>query len=123
MNQELPPEFWQGFEQFNQGEFYACHDTLEAIWLEAMQPEKQFYQGILQVAVALYHLENQNLRGSIILLGEGLKRLRSYQPDYQGIDVESLLDQGYSLLTSLQDASAHNLIPTVPKLLLQKIES
>ncbi|MEM9246075.1 MAG: DUF309 domain-containing protein, partial [Cyanobacteria bacterium P01_F01_bin.153] len=26
---EVPPEFWQGIEAFNQQEFYACHDILE----------------------------------------------------------------------------------------------
>ncbi|MGK7902131.1 MAG: DUF309 domain-containing protein, partial [Hormoscilla sp.] len=31
----LPSAFWQGIEQFNQQEFYACHDTLEALWIEA----------------------------------------------------------------------------------------
>jgi predicted metal-dependent hydrolase len=35
----LPNEFFQGVEQFNQQEFYACHDTLEALWMEASEPE------------------------------------------------------------------------------------
>ncbi|XQQ07818.1 MAG: DUF309 domain-containing protein [Leptolyngbya sp. IPPAS B-1204] len=69
MSEEMPPEFWQGIEEFNQQQFYACHDTLEAIWMEAIEPQKTFYQGILQIAVALYHLGNQNFRGAIILLG------------------------------------------------------
>lgn len=80
----LPSEFWRGITEFNQGEFYACHDTLEAIWMEAGEPEKTFYQGILQMAVALYHLGNRNVRGAIILLGEGMHRLRRYESDYGG---------------------------------------
>ena len=64
MTESVAPEFWQGVQQFNQREYYACHDTLEAIWMEASEPEKTFYQGILQIAVALYHLSNQNLRGA-----------------------------------------------------------
>ena len=59
--ENLPQEFWEGVEQFNLGQFYACHDTLEALWIEALEPEKTFYQGILQIAVALYHLENENV--------------------------------------------------------------
>ena len=55
-----PEALWQGISQFNDGEFYACHDTLEAIWMEAQIPEKPFFQGILQLAVALYHLSNHN---------------------------------------------------------------
>ena len=95
-------QFWQGIEEFNQQQFYACHDTLEALWLEAQEPLKSFYQGILQVAVGCYHLGNHNWRGAVILLGEGTKRLREYQPDYEGIDVTSLLHQSIDLLEALQ---------------------
>ncbi|MDX2216233.1 MAG: DUF309 domain-containing protein [Oculatellaceae cyanobacterium bins.114] len=102
MTDTVPPEFWQGVEQFNQGEFYACHDTLEALWMEAMEPQKTFYQGVLQIAVGLYHLSNHNWRGSVTLLGEGIHRLRRYQPTYAGINVSQLIDQGVHLLTQLQ---------------------
>ncbi len=95
-------EFWQGVEQFNTGQFYACHDTLEALWIEATEPEKTFYQGILQIAVALYHLGNRNWRGAMILLGEGSNRLRRYPSVYSGIDVDGLLHQSVALLKILQ---------------------
>lgn len=95
-------EFWQAIEQFNQQQFYACHDTLEALWLEAVEPDKNFYQGILQIAVACYHLGNQNWRGAVILLGEGIKRLSNYQPIYEEIDVTSLIEESSQLLQQLQ---------------------
>ncbi len=104
MTQAVPQEFWQGVEQFNQGQFYACHDTLEALWIEATEPQKTFYQGILQIAVALYHLGNSNWRGTVILLGEGINRLRRYPPTYAGIDVDELLTNSAALLTALQQA-------------------
>ena len=97
-----PDEFWQGVEQFNQQEYYACHDTLEALWIEAVEPQKRFYQGVLQIAVACHHLLNLNWRGAAILLGEGIGRLRDYQPDYEGIDVTSLIIQSAELLQALQ---------------------
>jgi uncharacterized protein len=100
----MPPEFQQGLDQFNQQEFYACHDTLEALWIEAIEPDKRFYQGILQVAVGLYHLSNDNWRGAVILLGEGINRLRDYMPDYADIDVEDFLEQALRLLKLLQEA-------------------
>jgi uncharacterized protein len=102
MSETMPQEFWQGVDQFNSGQFYACHDTLEALWIEANEPEKTFYQGILQIAVALYHLSNENLRGAAILLGEGSNRLRRYPYSYGGIDVEELLSQSAALLTVVQ---------------------
>ena len=104
MSEAAPEEFWQGVEQFNQGQFYACHDTLEALWMEATEPQKTFYQGVLQIAVALYHLSNSNWRGAVILLGEGIHRLQRYPPTYAGIDVDELLASCAALLTSLQQA-------------------
>ncbi|QSJ18431.1 DUF309 domain-containing protein [Nostoc sp. UHCC 0702] len=110
MSETIPQEFWQGIEQFNSGQFYACHDTLEALWIEASEPEKSFYQGILQIAVALYHLGNRNWRGAVILLGEGSNRLRRYPSTYSGIDVDELLSQSATLLTMLQQTGADKII-------------
>ena len=101
--EEWPDAFWQGVEQFNQQQFYACHDTLEALWIEAVEPDKTFYQGLLQIAVAFYHLGNHNWRGSVILLGEGMNRLRRYLPTYADLDVEQFLVQVSQFLTLLHE--------------------
>ncbi|MEM9770098.1 MAG: DUF309 domain-containing protein [Cyanobacteria bacterium P01_D01_bin.73] len=97
-----PDEFWQGVEEFNTGEFYACHDTLEALWIEAMEPDKTFYHGILQIAVGIYHLSNLNWNGAAILMGEGLYRLRDYESDYGGINMDQLLEESTALLKGVQ---------------------
>jgi predicted metal-dependent hydrolase len=109
MTEALPEEFWLGIEQFNQREFYACHDTLEAIWMEAGEPERTLYQGILQIAVAFYHLSNQNGRGAMILLGEGINRLRKYTPDYEGVEISPLLSQCQRILQTVQTTEADGL--------------
>ncbi|MDC0831401.1 hypothetical protein CKA32_001215 [Geitlerinema sp. FC II] len=101
---EFPQAFWQGVDEFNAGEFYPCHDTLEAIWLEAIDPDKTFFQGILQIAVGYYHLSNHNWKGCLILLGEGTNRLRRYRPEYETIDVETLFLGAIDSLQTLQQA-------------------
>ncbi|MTJ46539.1 DUF309 domain-containing protein [Dolichospermum sp. UHCC 0259] len=130
MNEIMPEEFWQGVEQFNAGQFYACHDILEALWIDSIEPDKTFYQGILQIAVGLYHLGNHNQRGAMILLGEGSNRLRRYLPTYGGINVEELLTQSVDLLTTLQQESlekiadselAHNQVRLLPIISLSKL--
>jgi predicted metal-dependent hydrolase len=108
--------FGQGVEQFNEGEFYACHDTIEALWMVADEPDRTFYQGILQVAVALYHLSNLNWRGAAILLGEGLKRLNKYDSQYGGIDVDGLITQVADLLHCLQVAGPERVEITATQL-------
>lgn len=112
--------FWQGVEEFNQHQFYACHDTLEAIWLEAPESDKRFYQGILQIAVACYHLGNYNWRGAVMLLGEGVRRLNDYRPAYEGIDVEMLFQQSNSLLYSLQQIEPEQVQEFYQQLLIKQ---
>ena len=99
---DTPPGWIQGINEFNTGEYYACHDTLEALWMDAIEPDKKFYQGVLQIAVACYHLHNRNWRGAVTLLGEGVGRLPYYQPVYAGIDVTQLIKDSRNLLTILQ---------------------
>ncbi|WP_013324946.1 DUF309 domain-containing protein [Gloeothece verrucosa] len=112
----LPAALLQAVEEFNEQEFYACHDTLEALWMDSTEPLKTFYQGMLQIAVGCYHLENQNWRGAVILLGEGLRKLNHYQPTYQGIDVESLVLDSQELLQTLQQTGPEQLSQVLEKL-------
>lgn len=118
MNGNQPEEFWLGVEQFNTGQFYACHDTLEALWIEATEPEKTLYQGILQIAVALYHLENSNLRGAMILLGEGTNRLRRLADDNNyGINLWQLLIDSVNFLKVIQQEKPEEVSTmTLPKI-------
>ncbi|MBO1072254.1 MAG: DUF309 domain-containing protein [Dolichospermum sp. DEX189] len=130
MSEIMPEEFWQGVEHFNAGQFYACHDILEALWIDSIEPDKTFYQGILQIAVGLYHLGNHNQRGAMILLGEGSNRLRRYLPSYGGINVEELLTESVDLLKTLQQESlqpmanrelAQNQVRLLPSISLSKL--
>ncbi|MGB3612351.1 MAG: DUF309 domain-containing protein [Elainellaceae cyanobacterium] len=102
MEAAIAQEFSRGVEQFNRGEFYACHDTLEALWMEAGEPDRTFFQGVLQLAVGLYHLTHHNWQGAVTLLGNGISRLRPYGPNYDGTDVDHLLDWSAVLLQRLQ---------------------
>ncbi|KAF3772912.1 hypothetical protein EJ110_NYTH56616 [Nymphaea thermarum] len=79
--------FDQAVFLFNSGDYYACHDVLEAIWNDAQEPIRTIIHGILQCAVGFHHLFNQNHRGAMMELGEGLCKLRkmnfSTGPFYQ----------------------------------------
>ena len=111
-----PPEWLQGIKEFNAGEYYACHDTLEALWMDSIDPDKKFYQGVLQIAVACYHLHNRNWRGAVTLLGEGIGRLPYYQPIYAGIDVAKLIEDSSNLLKILQSIEIEGINDFVDRL-------
>ena len=79
-----------GMKLFNSCQWYQAHDVFEEIWHETGGPERQLIQGILQVAVAQVHLENSNTNGATILYGEALGRLKRYQLNNLGLDIEGL---------------------------------
>ncbi len=86
--------------------------------MESVEPERQFYQGILQIAVACYHLENLNGRGATILLGEGIRRLADYQNDYPELNVTQLIEESQRLLVRLQHTE-----PEAIAVLLREIQA
>jgi predicted metal-dependent hydrolase len=90
----LTPEeqaaFEKGVAEFNRGHFYECHDTLEELWAGVRGPSRDFFQGLIQVAVGFYHLGNDNPVGAGRLFGRALERLEGYPEHYGGIDVAAL---------------------------------
>jgi hypothetical protein len=87
----LPPLLRAGIAEFNAGEYFACHETLEALWKAERGPVRALYQGILQLAVALYHLQRGNYRGTLVLLARARANLAPFAPAWQGVDVAGLL--------------------------------
>ena len=82
-----PPELVRGIEQFNAGEFFEQHETLELLWRATRTPVRSLYHGILQIGVGLHHWRN----GAAVLLEEGIERLRPFAPSCQGVDVARLI--------------------------------
>lgn len=64
-------------DQFNRGEYFACHETLERLWLPARPPERGTYQGLIQIAAGLHQLARGNHRGAVALLRRGAGRLQA----------------------------------------------
>jgi uncharacterized protein len=105
----LPPALRQGIEEFNRAHFFEAHETLEELWRETHGPLRPFYQGLIQLAVALYHLSNGNRRGALNLLAKGLAKLAAYQPVCQGIDVDALCREARLWLDRVRQAGAEAL--------------
>jgi len=77
--------------QFNAGEYFACHETLEELWLAEESDLRYLYQGILQIGVGLFHLRRGNEAGALTLLERGSRLLLPFAPVHCGLDVGALL--------------------------------
>ena len=60
------------------------------------------YQGILQVGVGFYHLQNGNWRGATGLLRNGTARLKEFEPVTLGVDVARLVRECERCLKELE---------------------
>lgn len=77
--------------EFNRGDWFDCHESLEDLWVGSEDEPRWFYQGLLQVAVALHHWRNGNYGGAILLLGGGIGYLQRVRPVCQRIEVARLI--------------------------------
>jgi predicted metal-dependent hydrolase len=100
----LPPALRQGVDEFNRAYFFEAHETLEDLWRETHGPLHTFYQGLIQLAVAFYHLSNGNRRGACNLLEKGLAKLEGFRPHCQDIDVEMLCEEARGWLERVKAA-------------------
>jgi uncharacterized protein len=81
--------FDKGVGEFNRGYFFECHDTLEEMWTGLRGPARDFFQGLIQVSVAFYHLGNDNPAGARSMLQRALARFGKYPERYFGFDLDA----------------------------------
>tara|TARA_B100000927_G_scaffold6585_1_gene5219 strand:- start:2 stop:379 length:378 start_codon:yes stop_codon:yes gene_type:complete len=93
--------FKEAIDLFNNQQWYEAHDAFEDIWNDLVGDERQIVQGILQVSVSQFHLNKGNLNGAMILLGEGLGRIRNRVSEDLEIDLVLLCSSLESLLNKL----------------------
>ena len=97
----------RAFEQFNRGEYFEQHETLENIWrAEKDESIRNFYKGILQVGVGFHHLTNRNYSGTVKVLERGINNLKPYAPRCMGVDVQRLIDEAEQVLTQVRALGA-----------------
>ena len=101
--ERLPDLALKGIEEFNRGEFYECHEYLEEAWMQEARQVRFLYQGILQVGVGFYHLQNGNWRGATGVLRNGIERLREFEPETLGVDVRRLVRESERCLEELEE--------------------
>jgi predicted metal-dependent hydrolase len=87
-----PPLLLEGIEQFNRGEYFEQHETLELLWRAETREVRRLYQGILQIGVAFHHLRRLNYHGVIYMLTRGPRYLAPFAPRCQHVDVNRLLE-------------------------------
>jgi hypothetical protein len=99
--QSISGRLLQALGEFNRGDWFQCHETLEDLWVGSEGEARDLYQGTLQLAVALHHWRNGNFGGAVSLLQGGAVYLRRVRPVCQRIDVTALIEGAEALRSEL----------------------
>ncbi len=86
----MHPEARNGIDLFNIGEFYKAHDPLELAWMNTRSPERDLYQGILQIGLAYYQITRGNYRGALKMFLRGQRNLKPLGKDLMGVNIIQL---------------------------------
>jgi hypothetical protein len=105
--------FHRGVALFNGVRYWHAHEAWETLWRAAPEEERDFYQGLIQLAAGLLHVQRRNLRGARNKLGEGVERLKPYQPAHRGIFVNELVGRAERILVDVNAGFLPYLIPPV----------
>src|SRR5476649_349029 len=97
-----PAPLLEGIAQFNRGEFFEQHETLELLWRAERRDIRYLYQGILQIGVAFHHLRKLNHHGTVYMLTRGSRYLAPFAPTCQRVDVRALLDDAAAALVEVE---------------------
>jgi len=100
MEENADPRFENAIALFNAREFFACHDVLEEIWGETLVG-REFYQGLIHAAVALFHFGEGNLGGARKMATSTLRYLDPFRPTCRGVNVERLIGDFHSCFAEL----------------------
>lgn len=114
------PRYAHAIQLFNRHQWYAAHDAFEELWHESDGSLRSLLQGIIQVSVAEYHLENGNHRGSTLLMAEGLNHLKSSAYPDRELDLDYLI-YSVSLRLSALQAEMDMLTLPLPSLQLTQL--
>jgi predicted metal-dependent hydrolase len=79
--------------------------VLEDVWRAAPDEERDFYQGLVHVAVAWYQAGRGNKTGCERQLEKAARRLAPYTPRHGGVDVAAVLASVQAAAVTVADGS------------------
>lgn len=111
----VPANLRRAAEEFNQGQFFECHETLEEIWQEEAGDVRDLYKGLIQVAAAFVHARRNNRFGVNRLLTTALGYLAPYrEAGAMGFDVEAVCLAAERLLDALPAVEQDQIEALIP---------
>lgn len=81
-------EFWG---LWRQEKFWACHEALEEVWKDAVEPRRSFLNGLIHGAVAVFQHRRGNANGAARQFLRAKIKLENHLPMREGVDLAAFL--------------------------------
>jgi CheY-like chemotaxis protein len=88
--ESLSPLGVRGLEEFNRGEYFQAHESLEEAWNQDRDPGRELYRAILQVAVAYLQIERNNYHGAMKMILRMRQWMDPLPEICRGVDIAAL---------------------------------
>ena len=95
----------RGLGLIREGRYFEAHEELELAWRTADGAERDFYQGLVHVAVAWYQAGRGRPIATASQLGKAARRLAAFAPAHRGVDVAEVLAQVAAARETVQTGS------------------
>lgn len=108
MSEESPNEqelYFRGIELFNAHEFFEAHEVWEDVWNMAYGIKHDYYQGMIQCAVALEHYRRSNPRGVLSLYKSYNAKFAKCPAVFMGLDIGRFLAGMHAALRPVLEAN------------------
>lgn len=97
--------FKAGLEAIRHARYFEAHEELELAWRAAPPEERDFYQGLVHVAVAWYQAGRGRPVATASQLEKAARRLGPFAPEHRGVDVAAVLAQVAAARSRVADGS------------------
>ena len=113
MGIDREPEIAAFADCWNSGDFFMAHEVLEGLWI---RNRDEGLRGLIQLAVALHHIERGNLKGARTMIERARSRLS--KPDHiaSGIDVKMMDRYAQDVAAAIDEGEPLDTIAARPKL-------
>jgi predicted metal-dependent hydrolase len=117
----LSPEARKGLEEFNRGEYFQAHESLELAWMSDRTAARELYRAVLQVAVAYYQILRGNYNGALKMFLRNRQWIEPLPDQCRGIDVGRLRADAKIVYEALVKLGPEN-IKDFDRALLQPVQ-
>jgi len=104
-------------EYFNKSKFMSAQTTLDEIWVKDESENKDFWGGLIQCAVSLYHLTSDNPKGAQKIYEKARLMMDPFGKKKNGINLAQLKQDMDVLFENLDESfSDIDYLQRVPKI-------